>query len=734
MSTFLVTNIQDSGSGSLRQAIINTNNNPGADIINFDTSTGSPFSDNNPDLITLSSGELKILDHVTINGTGVSLLFLSGNNSNRVFNIDDGLSFIQHLVTINNLGIVQGKAIVGNLLDPSVNGGGILNHENLTLNNCLVSENSILTIIVPGKGGGIFNDGILAINNSTISNNYSLEKGGGISNDGVATIKNSTITGNQVGQEGDYGSGGGIDNSGTLTIENTKVSNNLGTNGSGIYNTAITEFLNGEISGNASFHGGSGTGIKNSNSLSILSITDSTISNNFGILDILGYLGNQGGGISNDGQATIKNSNISNNRGSSGGGIENKGDLIITDSQISGNYAFSDGGGIESIDSTLLIQHSTISNNQSDRWGGGISAWTGSDIKLIDCIVSHNQAVSNGGGVYIDDQSTGNIIGSNVSENKTIFAGSIYDSQGGGGIYTDGELLVVNSTISGNKSVEDGAGLLNLGELSIFNSTFSNNQAQRFGGGIFNKSTLTIANSIVANSVAQDVYNHTSGTLNLLGNNLVEDGSIGGVLTGDPNLSPLQNNGGFTPTHALLSGSLAINGGNNTFVPVDTEDLDEDGNTTEQIPFDQRGVGFVRINGGTVDIGAFETQSITPNLDIDGNGICQGSTDGILIARYLFGFSGDTLINGVVAPNATRTMAEEIQNYLFNGLPDGNLPHNEMLDVDGNGIAQGSTDGILIARYLFGFSGDTLINGVIGSGATRTTANEIETFLDSFII
>jgi hypothetical protein len=121
------------------------------------------------------------------------------------------------------------------------------------------------------------------------------------------------------------------------------------------------------------------------------------------------------------------------------------------------------------------------------------------------------------------------------------------------------------------------------------------------------------------------------------------------------------------------------------------------------------------------------TEAPPVNMDADGNGVAQGSTDGILIARYLFGFTGNALINGVVAPNATRTTAEDIANYLQLGV-------STMLDADGNGTAQGSTDGILIARYLFGFTGSALINGVVAPNATRTTAEEIEGFLGSFVV
>lgn len=81
-------------------------------------------------------------------------------------------------------------------------------------------------------------------------------------------------------------------------------------------------------------------------------------------------------------------------------------------------------------------------------------------------------------------------------------------------------------------------------------------------------------------------------------------------------LGPLASNGGAAQTHLPLPGSPAINAGGNAQLPVDAFDLDGDANTTEPIPFDQRGSGFARINGGTVDVGAGEVQS-DPTADSD---------------------------------------------------------------------------------------------------------------------
>lgn len=113
----------------------------------------------------------------------------------------------------------------------------------------------------------------------------------------------------------------------------------------------------------------------------------------------------------------------------------------------------------------------------------------------------------------------------------------------------------------------------------------------------------------------------------------------------------------------------------------------------------------------------------TLNLDIDGNGAADALTDGVLVVRYLFGFSGPTLINGAVGSGATRTTSDAIKAYL------DSLKNGGKLDIDGNNTSDALTDGVIVVRYFFGFSGSTLINGAIGSGATRTTATDIMNFL-----
>ena len=110
------------------------------------------------------------------------------------------------------------------------------------------------------------------------------------------------------------------------------------------------------------------------------------------------------------------------------------------------------------------------------------------------------------------------------------------------------------------------------------------------------------------------------------------------------------------------------------------------------------------------------------SFDVDENLEAKALTDGLLVIRHLFGFSGDALTSdGVVAGGANRKTSEAISKYLT----EGDLE----LDIDGNGKPEPLTDGLLLIRYLYEFSGESLIKGAIGAGATRDTAKEVEAYI-----
>jgi predicted outer membrane repeat protein len=247
----------------------------------------------------------------------------------------------------------------------------------------------------------------------------------------------------------------------------------------------------------------------------------------------------RGGAIYNQGTLTINNNTFNTNAAGRGGAIFNRSNLTINNSSFNGNLAGNSGGGIHNQD-TLTINNSTLSNNQANQVGGGLFNDSGSSLTINNSTISTNGANQEGGGLY--------------NSNAT-------------------------------------------SQLTLNNSTISNNRATTFGGGIRNLGNLRFRNTIVANSVSGGdcISLGTGNIISFNSYNLVEDGSCnspGAVafLTGDPNLGPLQNNGGSTLTHLLRKPSPAINSGDNTNAPT----------------FDQRGPGFPRVLENLIDLGAAE--------------------------------------------------------------------------------------------------------------------------------
>ena len=111
------------------------------------------------------------------------------------------------------------------------------------------------------------------------------------------------------------------------------------------------------------------------------------------------------------------------------------------------------------------------------------------------------------------------------------------------------------------------------------------------------------------------------------------------------------------------------------------------------------------------------------SLDVDDNDSIDALTDGLLILRHSFGFRGSTLAEGAVGPDARRLGAAEIEGFLDSVIAS--------LDIDGNGITDALTDGLLILRYLFGFRGQTLIDGVVAADCDRCDVGSIEAFIAS---
>jgi hypothetical protein len=218
LAAVTVINTNDSGPGSLRQAI--------ADASSTDT---IDFAPGVTGTITLTSGELFINKVLTIKGPGANLLTVSGNNASRVFNVSN-------VVQISGLTISGGS-------NGSSNGAGIFSSGTLTLDGAAVSNNTTFGF----SGGGIFSSGELTVRDSTVSGNVAMNNsGGGINiSAGTVDITNSTISGNTAAFSGE---GGGIRMSGgTLSVTACTITDNDASLGGGIRNSGGSATLRGSI-------------------------------------------------------------------------------------------------------------------------------------------------------------------------------------------------------------------------------------------------------------------------------------------------------------------------------------------------------------------------------------------------------------------------------------------------------------------------------------------------------
>jgi hypothetical protein len=283
---------------------------------------------------------------------------------------------------------------------------------------------------------------------------------------------------------------------------------------------------------------------------------------------------------------------------------------------------------------TVLLERWIIENGKGDEWNiGGLG--NGGTLTLNKCKVRNNQfqgGIINGEGAYLEineseivsNQGWGLInYNGDVEINQSIIDGNTITGGSGAGILNAGNMVINNSTISNNTASVVGGGIHNdySRTITLNNSTVSRNLAQGDGGGISNNGILvlnnstiagnasasgsgggiyrgisggavTIQNSIIATNNASDGPD-CSGTLvsngyNIIGNpaDCTVTPTTGDLFNVSPRLLPLTNNGGSTPTHALLAVSPAINSGN----PVSC------------LSTDQRGVSRV----GICDIGAYE--------------------------------------------------------------------------------------------------------------------------------
>ncbi len=443
--------------------------------------------------------------------------------------------------------------------------------------------------------------------------------------------------------------------------------------------------------------------------------------------------------------------------------VENNGTLILSDCTISGNSS-SSGDLIDNLDAALTVSHCTLTGNGSPALANSALVYNSGEAATLT--VSYS-TFSGNSDVCIVNRSSGSatVSYSTFSENRerlvdnNLDGGAIFSSAGmtinnstiadnwsigesayqsvsgptypavrvpGGGIYMGGGMLSINSsTITGNEAIGGStAGLGNIvgpagnglggglyiagGTVSINNSTLADNEAiggaatlpgmggAGYGGGIYNAAgpgALQMYDTILAKDTADTADPDLEGSVTSLGHNLIANSTGGSgfaasdLLNVNPQLGPLQNNGGPTQTMALLVGSPALNAGDNTNAPA----------------YDQRGAGYPRIVGGTIDIGAFEAQLasyvVTSTADDGSAGTLRDAINQVNAGKYneiAFNIPG----KGVQTINLTSALPAITASAVFINGPSenqfqGGASSSPLIELNGSGAGSNS-DGLLL--------------------------------------
>jgi len=432
-------------------------------------------------------------------------------------------------------------------------GGALYNH----LGTLYLIQSTLSGNTASGKGGALYNRfGTVILTNSTVADN-SANSGGGLYNYGghMTLTEKSTVTNNRAN------SGGGLGNGyyGRLTVSYSTVTNNTATEGGGILlnakATTVTVTAS-TVSGNtASDQGGGGIRVKYG---SVTVSEGSLISNN---------QGKAGGGlyIGEVATATIENSTVSGNvaTGDGGGIYVHSGSkkLICVNSTCNSKYGCSCEESTSVYGSKLTVTYSTLADNTATL-GGGIDTSRYTSVTLKNSTLSGNSASENGGGL-------------NASPNGS-------DSRA--------HVKLSFCTLTGNTANDDGGGI-STGEhtdLTLYDTLVSGNHAPTGREVRTNTNYSDISfghNNMFGYSGSSGLSGESHG-----GSDIIPSAPLNQILN-----TTLANNGGYTETHALVSGSPAINAATVDCPPPD---------------LDQRAYGRPASGSAICDIGAFEYGAI----------------------------------------------------------------------------------------------------------------------------
>ncbi|HSH05242.1 MAG TPA: Ig-like domain-containing protein [Anaerolineae bacterium] len=564
---------------------------------------------------------------------------LDAGGNGRVVYIDAG-----NQVTITNITLLDGSSNGGSggvilnlgtleIIATSIisgyanNGGGIYNGGILTVTNSIITANTTTNNGPAGAGirnngtslyvydshisdnnanmgGGIYADSPTIIVSSTIRDNYAANTASGLLNYSNMTVIDSWISHNWANNNG----GGGILNYASITVTNSHLASNRGAGLMSQGNSANAYISNSSIYDNKA--GSNAGGIYNNNGVTTILTNTKVYSNSAPV----------GGIFNTQSVLTITNSHIYSNTGNWTGGIYNNGanaTLLMTNSSIytNSNQTNTDGGAMVNNAGRVYISDTLIKDNDAGRQGGFLATANNSQTWITNSLIISNTA-STYGGAFLNSASDIYITNTTLKGNHANAGGGV--THGGGRYFFENSAFINNTAGSGAGALSNSGG-----QIWLTNSTMSGNNPaaiNMWAGGIAvtltnvtiadntygiigSVGTVTMQNSILANNS----LNNCTRPIASLGHNLSTDTTCVLTATNDITntpalLAPLADNGGATWTHALLSGSLAID----RISPL--------GLTVNQ---DQRGTA--RPQGLWADSGAYEyvgTMVSTPTLTL----------------------------------------------------------------------------------------------------------------------
>ncbi len=574
---------------------------------------GSSFFNNHADSLAGSGGAVLNLDgaNFTFNGC-----HFEKNTASRAGGAIEGNSGAGTLIVLNDCTLdsnmtgsspgnggavhitgagdiqVDGGSFTGNMA--ASEGGALWNGAgNMVVTGASIVGNTASGVGADQGGGGIYNlSGTLTVNGGTIISSNIADgaagSGGGILNDAGATLIVDSV---YIVKNVSNRAGGGIeDNSGssstvTLTkvyldsnITNTSPGNGGGFHITGAGNAVITGgTANGNSAGQegGAFWNGSGT----------MTITGTLIDGNLALGD---KTDDGGAGIFNNGgvlevlDGTVLSNNISNGLLSSGGAILSlDSSVTITNATITNNGANRAGGAIEIIDGELSINNSSITGNDVNGLagsampgnGGALHITGAATINISGGTIANNIAAREGGGLWNQKNST-MTVGGGVRISGNIALGD-ESHDGGGGVFNNGGILVLNDAViednHANGIAGSGGGVLNVdgGTVTGTGVMIRKNSAKRAGGGIedvanasLSLTNATIDSNITASSPGNGGGIHITGATNVTllggsvsGNTASSEG--GGLWNG----TGIMNLAGVTVANNTASGDASNQGG-----------------------------------------------------------------------------------------------------------------------------------------------------------------------------